>query len=727
MAKSKKNAVNLRLWQERLAECVTAYSAVEAAMDNREALYRGKREIAPLTEYDYEAISATGATYNQATHVRNIIAENIESEVDSTIPQPKVRARRKKDEPLAKLVEDMLRNELDRLPFEMMNDQQERTVPIQGGGLFLVEWDNTRRTHTTVGEVAVSLVHPKQVAPQDGVYTGIEDMDYVILKVPQTKEYIRRKYGVDLEDESESEPDIKATGDASPADDMVTQYIGYYRNDAGGIGLYSWVNDTELEDLEDYQARRLRRCVKCGAVEPLDTEPLEQPTMDGNYPGEGNDGPTQQHRLMMMAEQTLGAENRYPAGVPMEADAELPPELPKAAHKKGACPYCGSDKFEESVEEFEELYVEHTTERGKMIPGSTIALDQNGRTYMKPTKIPFYKPDVYPVVLQKNVSVYGQFLGDSDVDKITDQQNTVNRLAKKIIDRLIKAGTRITLPDRPDFNVNPKDGEAWLIGNAADKNLIDVYEFSGDLQYEMQMYNQVYEEARQALGITDSFQGRRDSTAQSGVAKKFPAAQSAGRLESKRVMKDAAYAQLFEIIFKFVLAYADEPRSVVAKDNKGDTQYETFDRYDFLEQDAAGQWYWNDQFLFSCDNATPLANNREAMWQENAVSLQAGAYGDPTQIETLILYWTKMETLHYPGASETKAYLENKLEQQRLAAQEQAEMLAAQQEAVRKQQTPPAGGQAEQQAAQAAERDVVAAVEEQARRDAKRRMLEQGG
>ena len=80
-----------------------------------------------------------------ARHVRNIIAENIESEISSSIPQPKVTARRREDEGKAKLIEDMIRDELNRLPMERINDQMERTVPIQGGGLYLVEWDSTER------------------------------------------------------------------------------------------------------------------------------------------------------------------------------------------------------------------------------------------------------------------------------------------------------------------------------------------------------------------------------------------------------------------------------------------------------------------------------------------------------------------------------------------------------------------------------------------------------
>ena len=197
MADNKK----LDLWKKRLERNFTEYADEVERMDHREELYRGTKDMHN---------AHTGKTVlKEATHVRNIIAEIIEAEVDSNIPQPKVTPRRKEDEHLAQIIEDMLRGELDRMRFEEYNDMQERTVPIQGGGLWLVEWDNSLRTHTTIGEVAVSLVHPKQIVPQAGVYTGIEDMDYIILKMPQTKAYIKRKYGVDVKDESEEEPEVK--------------------------------------------------------------------------------------------------------------------------------------------------------------------------------------------------------------------------------------------------------------------------------------------------------------------------------------------------------------------------------------------------------------------------------------------------------------------------------------------------------------------------------------
>lgn len=648
----------LREWQERLSQSDSRWSAEVEKMNERESIYNGLRTMTPLVPGD----THRDGTKKKTSHVRNITFENIESQVSSAIPQPKVTPRRKKDEHLANVIEHFLRNELDRLPFEAINDLAERTVPIQGGVGFLVEWDNTKRTSTTVGEVNVTLVHPKQFAPQPDVYTSIADMDYFIVKVPTTKGCIERRYGVVLETEGESEPDIRG-GDGSTSEENLTLYMGYALNDHGGIDRYTWVNDTELESLEDYQARRQPVCERCGKVKPL-------------------------------------------AGQ----------EVNGSVYAGGACPWCGGKKWDERVQDFEELRVPVHRSDGTEIGGTEAAGE--------PTKIPFYRPDCYPIVLQRSVSVYGQLLGNSDVDMIRDQQNTSNRIEQKIIDRLMKAGTRITLPDRADLRTDPEDSERWYIGDPRAKSLIDVYDFSGNLQYELTYLAQVYEEARQIIGITDSFQGRRDATATSGKAKEFSAAQAAGRLESKRVMKNAAYAELFEVMFKFWLAYSDEPRPVTYKDSTGETVYEEFNRYDFLEIGEDGEWHWNDQFLFSCDTSAPLASNREAMWQETRQNLQTGAFGDPTDIETLILFWAKMEELHYPGAGQTKKHLEEKAqraeEMQRMQAEMQRmqqEMQRAQQQAQGAPQETPEGGAA---AGEELPPEVLAAVEAQAQQDAMR-------
>lgn len=635
------NSERLELWKQRLEENESAYDKQLQKMDEREQRFRGTYTFA-----DFSGKTDDPHSGQEVKYVYNALAENIEAQVSSDIPMPKVTARRKKDEHLAVVIENMIRNELDRMPMEELNDLAERLVPIQGGGFYLVEWDNALRTHGTVGELAVSFVHPKQLIPQAGVYSKIEDMDYFILKRPTTKAAVLARYGVDVAEEDESEPEVKDASDGDSADDMVTQYIAYYRNERGGIGVYSWVNETELVDIEDYQARRLPRCAQCGAAEPMEGELV----LDGE---------------------------EY---VPW--------------HEGDACPVCGARDWQETEEAFEEVPEEILTARfgdldggvtpetdAELLPGGVMPEDVPQELSGRTVPVPYYKPDRFPLVLQRNVSVFGQLLGDSDVDKQASMQDGINRLEQKIFDRMLRAGSKISLPNDPAVRMDPKDNDVIRVRSAADLAQIQMFNFTGNIAQELTQINAIYQQMRQIIGVTDSFQGRRDTTAISGSAKQFAAAQTAGRLESKRVMKQKAYAEIFELMFKFRLAYADEPRPVVYQDPNGDTVYDTFDRWDFLERDESGAYWWNDQFLFGCDTTAPLASNRERLWQETTSFLTAGAFGDPTQPETLIAYWRKMELLHYPGAAETRKTLEERAEEQRAAVAAQ-QMQQAQQPAV---------------------------------------------
>lgn len=630
----------LNMWQERHKKALAAYRDELDEMDEREKLYAGSERIHQIVCRDFKKITK---------HVRNICAEIVESQVNSTIPQPKVTARRKEDEPLAKMVEDMLRNEIDRMPFEAMNDQQGRTVPIQGGALFHVEWDEAERTHTTAGELFITDLHPKMVIPQDGVTSSIEDMDYIFLEIPQTREYILQRYGINVYGESEERPEIRGV-DVSEAAEMVTQVIAYFRNDRGGIGKYSWVGNTVLEDLDNYQARRVRRCAKCGAIEPLEEQEPKIPKGDGMDPD-------------------------------MEEMRFLKASKPRSGSGKAVCPYCGSAKWEEEENDFEELTAPLQLFDGTVIPPfetwtePTGEIDELGQEIVQhrvePVKIPYYQPRMFPVVLIKNTSRHGKFLGSSDIDLISYQQNTINRLSAKICDKLMKSGSYGTLPPRADIPEDGEDGKFIRLHDAAEKEMFGVFDMQASIQQDLAFLDHVYEEARQIIGVTDSFQGRNDPTATSGRAKEFAAAQTAGRLESKRVMRDWAYSELFKLMFMWKLAYADEPRPVVSRDAQGGTTYSEFNRYDFLRRDAEGNWYWLDDFIFSCDVTAPLASNREAMWQETRNNFQSGAYGNQQDLRTLILYWGKLAMLHYPGAEDTKTELQQAYQEQQAMMQQQ--------------------------------------------------------
>ena len=99
-----------------------------------------------------------------------------------------------------------------------------------------------------------------------------------------------------------------------------------------------------------------------------------------------------------------------------------------------------------------------------------------------------------------------------------------------------------------------------------------------------------------------------------------------------------------------------------------------FDRYNFLERDAAGELYWNDDFLFSVDTTNNNAQNREALWNSTKEAYQSDAFGDPANIDTRILYWATLERYHYPNAGNIKQNLKEQKEQQEAQSNEMQKM-----------------------------------------------------
>ena len=621
MKKKKDKEQELRLikWQEKLSSAENYYSVELEKMDERHDIYDGKRDMKRLSKKNTEENTT-------CRNVQNVVYELIETEVSTAIPMPKVIAMSPSDAPKAKLIEDMLRQKISLLPINEINDISERTGYIQGGTLYHIEWDNAGGFGQ--GDIVLSYVHPKQIIPQHGVTSDISDMDYFFLKIPSTKKSIEAKFDVKLSDETEESPEIRGKdSDVSHSTEMVTQIICYYKNGKGGIGKFSWAGDTVLEDLEDYQARRALRCKKCNAPKAINVMPIAPLTETGEMAVSGE------------------------------------PFMPEERSNEDVCAYCGSTDWDYFESDYEEIYEDIVTSAGDVIPGMNyqdIEVDGTTITVSEPTRIPSYKPDCYPIILQKNIPLFGHLLGVSDIDVIADNQEALNRLNDSLLEKCLNAGTVVTLPPNSKITTKPGGITEVRLSKIEDKEFFGVYPLLGNIAPELNMINAVYEQPRRTLGITDSYQGRADTTAKSGKAKQIAASQSAGRLESKRIAKNAAYKKIYEAIFKFMLAYLDEPIPVLSRDILGEEHSDKFSRWDFLSKDASGEYFWNDRFIFDIDSSEPLAANREAMWQETRQNFQSGTYGDPAQPETLIMFWAKMERLMYPGASETLRYLREK-------------------------------------------------------------------
>ena len=561
----------LKKWQVKFENAKSKYQDELDRMEIQKKYYIGDRHVKGNPN------KTSGYASKMSINVRNIVYELIESQIDSSIPMPKVTAIHEEDKDKAKIIEDFIKNEMKSLNFNILNDLQERLTPMLGGDFLLVEWNNQKGYHCTIGDLDVSNIHPKQVIPQPGI-TEIDKMDYIFIRTSQTKDYVKRRFGKDVSEEEETDNDIR---EGVTSDDIVTVVTAYYKNEKGGIGLFRWCGDVVLEDMEDYQARRIEVCKECGAPKTGDV-----------------------------------------------------------------CEKCGSKRFEVRTDDMETVrFVENEIE---------IEI-----------QIPYYKPDQFPLVLRKNISVYDKLLGCSDVDVIEDQQDTIKKLGSKINEKLLKGGSFVTLPS--DVGVDTTDEELKIIriDNPAQKALIDVITAQADIGQDRTMLEMNYQWAKSALGITDSYQGKYDSSATSGTAKQYSINQAAGRLESKRVMKNQAYAQLYELMFKFALAYADQPIPINSQGKDGVQVFAHFDKMDFLKMDAAGQYYWNDEFIFDTDPTSTLLTNREAMWNQADLKLQSGAFGPISELETNYLYWLEQERNGYPNAGEIKKEIERRMEERK--------------------------------------------------------------
>ena len=570
---------------------------------------------------------------------RNITYELIESQFSSYLPStavtPEVYSER--NDRNAKSIERLLKNKRNQLPFEKMNDIDERYSPIYGGSIWLVEWDNSIKTHNTVGDVKITCWSPSHFVGQPCIY-DIDDMEYCFITFETTKEDLVRKYGVpiDVADDTESE-------NGGETDETATVNVCYYKNDEDKICQYIWSGDTELQDIEDYYSRKVYVCKNCGRRKELCT--CDTP----DYELQDDEYEELDHDIVLSDGSVI------PAASPVMKDGQV--------------------VMEESQQQavLEDGSVAMDEINGIMIP-ATVPVQV---PKLERTKLPYYTPSKFPIIIRKNTSQEDSLFGQSDCEFIRPQQQAINKIESRILEKLMNAGV---YPTAPEDYIGQFD-------NGLYKNVIKVgqgnYKLFGridlqvDLTQDISQSERLYQQSKRIMGITDSYQGQADSTAQSGKAKQIQVNQSAGRLDSKRKMKNAAYAEIDEVIFLYYLAYADEPRAMSYVDSMGRLQNAQFNRYDFIERDENGEYYYNTQYLFGTDPTGDVEQSRETIWSENRLNFQNGCYGNPQQLETLLIFWQQMERHHYPDARDMVERIRGIIEAQREQLEQQ---LAAEQQ-----------------------------------------------
>lgn len=392
--------------------------------------------------------------------------------------------------------------------------------------------------------------------------------------------------------------------------DMVTCY---YLNDERIVGRFSWVEASNIviTDEEDWQIRKLRRCTTCKTVS-----------------AQSNTCPVCGGRSFRYE----NAETEY-----------LEEDLYEAYN-----PYAAGDTDDESKDKYE----------------AKVLLTAG-------TEIPYYRVRQLPFVPRPAISVPNSIYGASDVRITLDMQDSINKVMTKAVDKTLKSGAVVTKPEKMKIGDTDDTFKVFGVRTAEEAQMVQCRQIVADTSQDLLIANLLYDSGKASSGITNSFQGISDTTATSGKAKQFSAMQSAGRIESLKVTKSAAFAGVYELMLKYLLAFSDEPRTFVRILPDGSKTEETWNKYMFLNVDPrTGEVYYRDDFTFSSDPAATFSQNRLQMWQETQNKFVQGAFGNPSDPRVLKIFWNVMDSLQYPlarvalaGIEENEQHLPAEVEQ----------------------------------------------------------------
>lgn len=543
----------------------------------------------------YRGSSDIDGSSERASTVRNITYEIVEAQVSSDIPHPKVdpACYSEKHGRNALAIERLLYSVRDKLPYEELNDLDERYTYIFGGSVWYVEWDNEIRLGREVGGVRLYCLAPTSFIPQPSIF-NVEDMEYCFLRLTTTRGELVRRYGVS--DDMLDLADYEITNEDSGDGETLTLVVAFYRDADGDVGKYVFSGELVLSDIPKYYSRKIKICEKCGG---------------------GTDS----------------CKCRKKSFVDRDVPLELLPDdllLSDGTVIKSHSP----SVTEGYLDMGKDGYVMKQTEIPYYIPTSfPIVIRKNtsfGDSLFGQSDCEYIRPE------------------QQAINKV--ESRILQKLLRAAITPIVPEDASISVNNSVFGQViRMKPGES-----ASQYGKVDT---TPDISQDIAEAERLYDHSKRILGISDALQGLDAYTPESGYARQLKISQASGRLESKKKMKHTAHARLDRLIFEQYLAFADEPRALVFKDAYGRVHNSEFNRYDFIEYDVdTGEYYYDDGYLFSVDLNGGAEYQREALWERNLENLKAGTLGDPSSNVTLLRYWQCQERAHYPFARENVEY-----------------------------------------------------------------------
>lgn len=524
------------------------------------------------------------------------IFEAIESMTTVELPGPKISAASKEDIPLIRTTEDFLKYQMNTHINQYKHQDLQKAVPIDGTAFMKVSWDPFNRTYDRSGDIRLDLRTLDQIVCQPGI-RDYKNWEYIFEVRAVSLSEIYDLYGKTLINTQNNRAQQSSTKGPDVTTNVTTVVSCYYLNKDRIVGHFMWQLDTNIviADEEEWMIKKVRRCNLCNTINPIQTE----------------------------------------------------------------CKKCGHTEFSYKTVDVEIADRDYMKLKLDYIPdkdeeGNIIGKHEKWVTeplIKKEEQIPVYKIRQLPFVPVICIKDIESIFGISLASMLLENQDMNNKLLNKISDKVLKSGIILSKPENRKIADNDDTIKVMDVKSAEEASMVHSFDVNPNINSDIVLYQISYQNMKNISGIQDSYTGKADSTAESGKAKQVATLQTMGRLEPCRKLIEAGYAGIYELMFKFYLAFSDKKRKFIRVLPDGTEVDSEWDKYMFLDKDEdTDELFYRDDFKFEASTTANSSNERSSMWQIFQQELTLGTLGNPSDPRTLELYWKLKDMYQFPGA-----------------------------------------------------------------------------
>jgi hypothetical protein len=242
----------LSKWQAKLEDAMQDHNTFRSKCAYNDEQYNGSRDTSGTTSKRPMSNKDVAVT-KDAKQVVNITFQLIESQIDITVPQPRVDELEKDDVDRKKMIEGKLKQFAESDEAKVIVAENERITKKNSYSIMKVCYDPDFDGHTYKGRTKVVNPHPVNVIFQKNCYR-IKDMNHLWHIENRDIDNVCAEYGEEFRDELEIDgakynylEDLSGTTSReSTSKNMLSVVETWYKDKEGDVNLFTWCNSVKL-------------------------------------------------------------------------------------------------------------------------------------------------------------------------------------------------------------------------------------------------------------------------------------------------------------------------------------------------------------------------------------------------------------------------------------------------------------------------------------------------